>query len=159
MDAREMELKQGAASDLLQQGPHVEVADSGTSAVSSDEERLAAGISTIGLQAKGPSGPQQRRLTREGGMKEGTLTAERPPGGAPSSQVKGPAGGGGGVKGLHSDSSTPSLEGKQPKKKKPGTPKCRLGHIRKLMQFHLSLLGVSRVTRTRRRTGGESGNV
>ena len=26
-------------------------------------------------------------------------------------------------------------------------------------QFHLSLLGVSRVARTRRRTGGESGNV
>jgi hypothetical protein len=51
-----MELKQGAAADLLQQGPHVEVADSGTSAVSSDEERLAAGITTIGLQAKGPSG-------------------------------------------------------------------------------------------------------
>jgi hypothetical protein len=51
----ELELKQGAAADLLQQGPHVEVVDSGTSAVSSDEERLAAGISTIGLQAKGPS--------------------------------------------------------------------------------------------------------
>jgi hypothetical protein len=46
MDTREMELKQGAAADLLQQGSHVEVADSGTSAVSSDEERLAAGIST-----------------------------------------------------------------------------------------------------------------
>jgi hypothetical protein len=32
--------------------------------------------------------------------------AERPPGGAPSSRVKGTAGGGGGVKGPHSDSST-----------------------------------------------------
>jgi hypothetical protein len=98
---------------LLQQGPDVEVADSGTSAVSSDEEWLTAGISTIGLQAKGPSGAQRRRLTREGGM-EGTWTAERPPGGAPSSRVKGMAGGGGGVKGSHSDSSTPSLEGQQP---------------------------------------------
>jgi hypothetical protein len=68
MDMREMELKQGAAADLLQQGPHVEVADSGTSSVFSDEQRLAAGISTIGLQAKGTSGTQQRRLTREGGM-------------------------------------------------------------------------------------------
>jgi hypothetical protein len=76
MDTREMELKQGAAADLLQQGPRVEVADSGTSAVSSDEEKLAAGISTIGLQAKGPSGAQRRRLTREGGMMEGTWTAE-----------------------------------------------------------------------------------
>jgi hypothetical protein len=78
---------------LLQQETHVEDADSGTSAVSSDEERLAAGISRIGLQAKGPSGAQRRRLTREGGMKEGTWTAERPPGGAPSSRVKGTAGG------------------------------------------------------------------
>jgi hypothetical protein len=106
MDTREMELKQGAAADLSQQGPHIEAADSGTSAVSSDE-RLAAGISVIGLQDKGPSGAQQRRLTREGGMKEGTWTAERPPAGAPSSQVKGMAWGGGGVKGRHSDSSTP----------------------------------------------------
>jgi hypothetical protein len=38
MDTRETELKEGAAADLLQQEPHVEVADSGTSAVSSDEE-------------------------------------------------------------------------------------------------------------------------
>jgi hypothetical protein len=113
-----MKLKQGAAADLLQQGPHVEVADSGTSAVSSDEERLAAGMSTFGLQAKGPSGAQRRRLTREGGMKEGTWTAKRPPGRAPSSRVKGTAGGGGGVKGPHSDSSTPSLEGQQPPPKK-----------------------------------------
>jgi hypothetical protein len=157
-DTREMELKQGAAADLLQQGPHVDVADSGTYAVSSDEERLAAGISTIGLQAKGPSGAHRRRLTREGGMKGGSWTAERPPGGAPSSRVKGTAGGGEVVKGPHSDSSTPSLEGQQPPKKR-GTPKCGLGHIRKLTQFHLSLLGDSRITRTRRRTGGESGNV
>jgi hypothetical protein len=116
MDTREMELKQGAAADLLQQGPHVEVADLGTSAVSSDEERLAAGISTIGLEAKGPSGAQRRKLTRERGMKEGTWTAQRPQGGAHSSRVKGTAGGGRGVKGPHSDSSTPSLEGQQPQK-------------------------------------------
>jgi hypothetical protein len=51
-------------------------------------------------------------------MKEGTWTAERPPGGAPS-RVKGTAGGGGGVKGPQSDSSAPSLEGQQP----PPTPK------------------------------------
>jgi hypothetical protein len=54
MDTEEIELKQGAAAELLQQKPHVEVADSKTSAVSSDEERLAAGISTIGLQTKDP---------------------------------------------------------------------------------------------------------
>jgi hypothetical protein len=126
MDTREMELKQGAAADLLQQGPQVEVADSGTSAVTSDEERLAAGISTIGLQAKGPSGAQWRRLTREGGMKEGTWTAERPPGEAPSSWVKGMVGGGGGVKGPQSDSSPPSLEGQQ-RKKKPRNTQVRTG--------------------------------
>jgi hypothetical protein len=122
MDTREMELKQGAAADLLQQGPHVEVADLGTCAVSSDEERLAAGISMIGLQAKGPFGAQWRRLTREGRMKEGTWTADRPPGGAPSSRVKGMAGGSGGVKGPHSDSSTPSLEGQRPPKKNQEHP-------------------------------------
>jgi hypothetical protein len=138
MDTREMKLKQGAAADLLQQGPHVEVAESGTSALSSDEERLAAGISTIGLQAKGPSGAQWRRLSREGGMKEGTWMAERPLGGAPS-RVKGMAGGWG------SEETPLRLEYTIPRRvatqKKPGTPKCGLGHIRKLMQYHLSLLG------------------
>jgi hypothetical protein len=49
-------------------------------------------------------------------MKEGTWTAERPPGKTPSSRVKGRAGGSGGVKRPHSDSSTPSLEKQQPKK-------------------------------------------
>jgi hypothetical protein len=74
MDTKGIELKQGATADLLQQKPHVEAADSKTSAVSSDEERLAAGISMIGLQNKRPSGAQRRKLTRE--RKEGTWTAE-----------------------------------------------------------------------------------
>jgi hypothetical protein len=86
-----MELKQGATADLLKQKLHVEFADSGTSAVSSDEHTLAAGISTIGLQTKRPSGAQRRKLTRERKMKEGTWTAERPPGKTPSSRVKGTA--------------------------------------------------------------------
>jgi hypothetical protein len=51
MDTKEKELKQGAAADLLQQKPHADVVDSKTPAISSDE-RLAAGISTIGLQTK-----------------------------------------------------------------------------------------------------------
>jgi hypothetical protein len=161
MDMREMELKQGAAADLLQQGPHVEVADTGTSAVSSDEERLAADISTIGMQAKGPSRAQRRRLTREGEMKGGPGRQRdfRESLLHPELRVRLGTGGGGCVKGPHSDSSTPSLEGQQPPPKKPGTLKCGLGHISKLTQFHLSLLEVSLVTRTRRRTGGESGNV
>jgi hypothetical protein len=92
MDTKELELKQGASARLLQQKPHVEVADSKISAVSSDEEGLASGISTIGLQTKRPSGEQRRKLTRERKMKEETWTAERPPGKTPSSRVKGAAG-------------------------------------------------------------------
>jgi hypothetical protein len=115
METKEIELKQGATADLLHQGPHVEVADSGISAVSSDEERLAAGISTTGLQTERPSGTQRRKLTRERKMKKGTWTAERPPGKTPSSRVKGRAGGSGGVKRPHSDSSTPALGKQQPK--------------------------------------------
>jgi hypothetical protein len=115
MNRKGMEPKQGAAADLLQQKPHVEVADSKTSAVSSDEERLAVGISTVGLQTKRPSGAERRKLTRERKMKEGTWTAERTPGKTPS-RVKGIAGGSGGEKRPHSDFSTPSLEGQQPKK-------------------------------------------
>jgi hypothetical protein len=105
MDTKEMEPTQGATADLLQQKPHAEVADSKTSAVSSDEESLAAGISTNGLLTKRASGAQRRKLTRDRQM-EGTWTAEKPPGKTPS-RVKGTAGG---VKRPHSDSSTPSLE-------------------------------------------------
>ena len=54
------------------QKPHIEVADSKTPTFSLDEERLAAGISMIGLQTKKPSGAKQRKLTRERMMKEGT---------------------------------------------------------------------------------------
>jgi endonuclease III len=61
MDTTEKELKQGAIADLLQQKP----------AASSDEERLAAGISTIGLQTKRLSGAQ--RMSRKVIEKEQTL--------------------------------------------------------------------------------------
>ena len=80
------------------------------SVASSDEERLAAGISTIGLQTKRLSGAQQKRLTRERKMKEGTWMEKKPPGKAPSTQSKDGAGCSGGVKRPHSDSSTPPLE-------------------------------------------------
>jgi hypothetical protein len=61
------ETKQGAATtaDLSQQELHKEVAELKSSAASSDEERLAADISTIGLQTKRLSGAQWKRLTRE----------------------------------------------------------------------------------------------
>ena len=92
-------------ADLSQQEPHVEVA-------SSLEERLAAGISTIGLQTKRLSGAQRERLTRERTMREGTWTEKKPPRKTPS-QDKGAVGNSGGVKRPHSDSSTPSLEKQQ----------------------------------------------
>jgi hypothetical protein len=39
---------------LLQQGPHVEVADSGTSAVSSDEERLLQSSQRLNCKPRDP---------------------------------------------------------------------------------------------------------
>jgi hypothetical protein len=114
MDTKEIELKQGATADLLQQKPHVQVVDSKTSAASSDEERLAAGISTIGMQTKRLSGTQRKKLITEIKM-EGTWTVEKPPRKTLPSQVKGTAGSSGGVKRPHSDSSTPSLKKQQPK--------------------------------------------
>jgi len=48
-------------------------------------------------------------------MREGTWTEKKPPRKTPSSQDKSVVGSSGGVKRLHSDSSTPSLEKQQPK--------------------------------------------
>jgi hypothetical protein len=54
MDTSTSKTIQGAVNpaDFLQQEPHAEVVEQKLSTVSSDEEKLAAGISTIGLQAK-----------------------------------------------------------------------------------------------------------
>jgi hypothetical protein len=118
MDTSISEIKQGAATsaDLLQQKSHVEVIEQKSSVASSDEERLAAGTSTIGLQAKRLSGAQQKRLTRERKMREGTWMEKKPPHKTPSPQDKGAVGSSGGVKRPHLDSSTPSLEKQQLKK-------------------------------------------
>jgi hypothetical protein len=94
----------------------VEVIEQKSSVASSDEERLAAGISTIGLQAKRLYVGQRKRLTRERKMMEGTWTEKKPPRKTPSPQDKGAVGSSGGVKRPHSDSSTSSLEKQQPKK-------------------------------------------
>jgi hypothetical protein len=117
MDTSISETKQGAATsaDLLQQEPQVEVTEQKPSVASSDDERLAADISTIGLQTKRISGARRKRLTRERKKREGTWTEKKPPHTTPSSQEKGAVGSSGGVKRPHSDSSTPSQE-KQPKK-------------------------------------------
>jgi hypothetical protein len=118
MDTNLSEPQRGAAdtADLLQQQRHVEVTDIKSSIASSDEERLAAGISTIGPQTKRLSGAQQKRLTREREMKEGTWTEKKPPRKTPLSQGKGAGKSSGGVKRPHSDSSTPSSETQRPKK-------------------------------------------
>jgi hypothetical protein len=73
---------------------------------------------TIGPQTKRLSGAQRERLIRERKLREGTWTEKKPPRKTPS-QDKGTVVSSGGVKRPHSDSSTPSLEKQQPKKKKP----------------------------------------
>jgi len=76
----------------------VEVVDLMPSVASSDEERLAAGVSMIGLKTKRLSGAQRKRLTRERKTREGTWTEKKPPRKTPSSQNKDVAGSSGGVK-------------------------------------------------------------
>jgi hypothetical protein len=58
----------------------LEVVDVMPSVAFSDEERMAADISTIGLQTKRLSGAQRKRLTRERKMREGTWMEKKPPG-------------------------------------------------------------------------------
>jgi hypothetical protein len=74
MDRSTFKTKQGAVNpaDLLQQELHAEVTEQKLPAVSSDEEKLAAGISTTGLQAKRLSGAQRRKRMKEKKMREGT---------------------------------------------------------------------------------------
>ena len=118
MNTNESESKQGTdtSADLPSQQPQMKVVEPKLSAASSDDERLVAGISTIGLQTKRLSGAQWKRLTRERKMREGTWTVGKPPRKIPSSQAKGVAEGSGGVKRPHPDSSTPSQDKQQPKK-------------------------------------------
>jgi hypothetical protein len=94
MDTNISEIKQEAATsaDLLQQKTPVEIIEQKSSVASSDEERLDAGISTIGLQAKRLSGAQRKRLMRERKMREGTWTEKKPPRKTPSPWDKGAVG-------------------------------------------------------------------
>ena len=111
MDTKVMEPKQGAdtTADLLpQQQPQMKDVEQKLPAAFSDEERLGAGISMIGLQTKRLSGAQRKRLIRERKMREGTWMVEKPSGKTPSSQAKGVVESSGVVKRPHSDSSTPS---------------------------------------------------
>jgi hypothetical protein len=63
MDMKILDTKQGAATtaDLSQHEPHAEIVDLKSSVASSDEERLAAGVSAIRLQTKRLSGAQRKR--------------------------------------------------------------------------------------------------
>jgi len=76
MDTNVKELEQRASkiADFLQRKPQGEVLEPKPSTASSDEEKLAAGISTIRLQAKRISGAQRKKLIKERKMKEGTWT-------------------------------------------------------------------------------------
>jgi hypothetical protein len=101
---------------LLKQKSQKEVLKSKPSTASSDEEKLAAGISTIEKQKKRLSGAQRKKLVKKRKMKEGTWMLGKPKWKTPPSQDKGKFGSSGGVKRPHSDSSTPSQEKLQPKK-------------------------------------------
>jgi hypothetical protein len=118
MDTNVKELKPGASkiADLLQRKPQEEVLEPKPSTVSSDEEKFAAGISAIELQAKRLSGAQRKKLIKERKMKKGTWMKEKSNRKNPPSQDKGKAGSSGGVKRPHSALSTPSQEKQQPKK-------------------------------------------
>jgi hypothetical protein len=101
MDTKIFETEQGVAvtADLSQQEPHVEVVDLKSSVAFSDE-RLAVGISMIGLQTKRLSRAQRKRLIRERKMGEGTWMEKKPPRKTPS-QDKGAVGSSGCVKRPH----------------------------------------------------------
>jgi hypothetical protein len=117
----EPESRQGAVKSvalplslaLSRQEPQGEVVDPKSSAASSEEERLAAGILTMGLHAKRLSGAQWRKLTRERKIREGTWMERKPTRKIPISSDKSGVRSSGGVKTPHSDSSTPMLERQQ----------------------------------------------
>jgi hypothetical protein len=130
----ELESEQGASTsaDLLQQEPHLEVTDLKPSAASSVEERLAAGISTFGLQIKRFSRAQRKkayyRKEDEGGNLDGKETSRN------NSFISGQECGG---QQWRCDKTsfrlTHTILEKTATEKKPGTlPKCRLGRTRKL---------------------------
>jgi hypothetical protein len=99
MNTSTSKTKQGAVNpaNLLQQEPQAEVIEQKLSAVSSDKEKLAAGISTIGLQATRLSGAQRRKLMKEKKMREGTWREKGPPRKTSSPQDEGAEGSSGGV--------------------------------------------------------------
>jgi hypothetical protein len=96
-----METKQGATADLLQQKPHVEVADSKASAVSSDERDWLKASQRLDCKPKEPLEHSGERSLGKERWSRGP-GRQRPPGKTPS-RVKGTAGGSGSVKRPHKD--------------------------------------------------------
>jgi isoaspartyl peptidase/L-asparaginase-like protein (Ntn-hydrolase superfamily) len=80
MDTSNFVTQQGAvnSANLSQTKSHVEVKEQTSTVVSSDEEKLAAGVSTTGLQTKRLSGAQRKKLMKAKKM-EGTWTERKPP--------------------------------------------------------------------------------
>jgi hypothetical protein len=104
--------------------------DQKLSAASSDEERLAAGIFTIGLQAKRLFLAQRKNLKRERKPRERTWTENKPPRKTPSSQDMGVVVSSGGVK--DTNQTRAHRPCRNSNRKIPGALRCRLGRRRKL---------------------------
>jgi hypothetical protein len=79
----------------------VEVKEQTSTAVSSDEDKLAAGISTTGLQVKRLSGAQRKKLMKARKMREGTWMERKPPRKTPYPQDEGAEESSAGVKRPH----------------------------------------------------------
>jgi hypothetical protein len=102
--------------DLLRQDPTEESAEPKPSVASPEEEKLATGVSAIGLKIKRLSGAQRRKLNREKKKKEGTWMERKPPSKYPKSGARSDAGSIGSVKRPHSDSSKPTMKRQHSKK-------------------------------------------
>jgi hypothetical protein len=79
MDTKEMELKQGATADLSQQNPHVEVVDSKNFSISSDKERLAAGINdwAANQETLWSTAEKAHQRKKDGGDLDGRETSKK----------------------------------------------------------------------------------
>jgi hypothetical protein len=114
----ETESSQGTVTsvDLLRQDPIEESADPKPTVASSEEEKLATGVSAIGMKTKRLTGAQRRKLNKEKKIKEGTWMKTIPPSKDHKSGERSEAGSSGGVERPHCDSSTPTAERQHLKK-------------------------------------------
>jgi hypothetical protein len=97
------DFEQEAEAGLLQP-------DQRSTTASSEEDKLAAEISTVGLQDRKLSEAQRKKLIRERKMREGTWTETKPPRETPPPQDRGVASSSRGV----NPSASPSIRGIAP---------------------------------------------